>query len=118
MTLKELEDKWHYSRLSPLGKELWDSFPDGEWFYPRSRNDGFMDDMHVRTHVEHTKTKIRLAMDFQRNTMMAYGEHGPTWGFVLSKLEQKILLKRFRECCNKALAFQFQIAPFKNEQPF
>ena len=112
MTLKDLEDKWHYSRLSPLGKELWDSFPDGEWFYPREGN-GYMGEDHVRTHVEHTKTKIRLAMNFKHDLMTVYGEHGPTWHFVLSKLEQKILLKRFRECCNKALAFQFQIAPFK-----
>lgn len=112
MTLKELEDKWHYSRLSPLGKELWDSFPDGEWFYPREGNQ-YMSEDPVRTHVEHTKTKIRLAMSFKNDTVIVYGEHGPTWGFVLSKLEQKILLKRFRECCNKALAFQFQIAPFK-----
>ena len=117
MTLKELEDKWHYSRLSALGKELWDSFPDGEWFYPREGNQ-YMSEDPVRTHVEHSKTKIRLAMSFKSDTMIVYGEHGPTWGFVLDKLEQKILLKRFRECCNKALAFQFQIAPFKNDPPF
>lgn len=112
MTLKELEDKWHYSRLSPLGKELWDSFPEGEWFYPQAGN-GYMGDEYFRIHVEHRQTKIRVAMNFQQDVMSVYGEHGPTWSFVLDKLEQKILLKRFRECTNKALAFQFQIAPFK-----
>jgi len=115
MTLKELEDKWHYSRLSPLGKELWDSFPEGEWFYPQAGN-GYMGDEYFRIHVEHRQTKIRVAMNFQQDGMSVYGEHGPTWSFVLDKLEQKILLKRFRECTNKALAFQFQIAPFKENQ--
>ncbi len=112
MTLKELEDKWNRSRLSPLGQELWDSFSEDEWFYPQAGN-GYMGEDHVRIHVEHTKTKIRLAMNFQHEIMSVYGEHGPTWTFVLTKPEQKILLKRFRECTNKALAFQFQIAPFK-----
>lgn len=116
MTLKELEDKWHYSRLSPLGKELWDSFADGEWFYPSNQHSYGEEPM--RTHVEHHKTKIRLAMTFKYNSLNVYSEHGPAWHFVLSSLEQKILLKRFRECVNKQLAFRFQIAPFKNEQPF
>jgi hypothetical protein len=117
MTLQEIEDKWNRSRLSPLGKELWDSFPEGEWFYPQAGN-GYMGDEHFRIHVEHRQTKIRIAMNFQHDVMSVYGEHGPTWSFVLTKTEQKILLKRFRESANKALAFQFQIAPFRNESPF
>jgi hypothetical protein len=112
MTLKELEDKWNYHRLSPLGKELWDSFPDGEWFYP-SRDSGYMGDDPVRVHVEHMKTKIRLAMSFKHDMMTVYTEHGTTFHYVLTFNEQKILLNRYRECANKALAFKFQIAPFK-----
>ena len=110
MTLKELEDKWHYSRLSPLGKELWDTFAEGEWFYPNQNSYG---EEVMRTHIEHSKTKLRVAFSFKQEMVTPYGEHGPSFGFVLSKLEQKILLKRFRECVNTQLAFQFKIAPFK-----
>jgi hypothetical protein len=115
MTLKELEDKWHYSRLSPLGKELWDTFAEGEWFYPSQNGYG---DETIRTHIEHRKTKLRVAFSFKQEMVTPYGEHGPSFGFVLDKLEQKILLKRFRECVNTQLAFQFKIAPFKNDPPF
>ena len=115
MTLKELEDKWNRSRLSPLGQELWDSFAEPDWCYPSGNSWG---EDGVRTHIEHHKTKIRVALNFQYELVSVYGEHGPTWSFVLTKPEQKILLKRFRECTNKALAFQFQIAPFKTESTF
>lgn len=116
MTLKELEDRWHRSRLSPLGIELWDSFAEPDWHYPNGQ--GNYGEEFARTHIEHIKTKVRVALNFKHEQLSVYFEHGPTMAFVLDKLEQKILLKRYRECCNKQIAFQFQIAPFKNNTDF
>jgi hypothetical protein len=115
MTLKELEDKWHYRQLSPFGRELWDSFAEPDWCYPNGNNWG---EDGVRTHIEHIKTKVRLALNYKHNLVTVYYEHGPGMGFVLNNKEQKLLLRRFKDCANRNLAFQFQIAPFKTESTF
>jgi hypothetical protein len=111
MSFKTFRESWIRRTLSPLGQELWDSLADEHtWCYPNMS--GFGEDP-VRTHIEHMQTKIRLAFNFKHDILTVYQEHGTSFHYVLTKYEQKALLTRFRDCTNKALAFQFQIAPFK-----
>ena len=112
--IKELVERWQRSRLSPLGLELWDSFGEPDWHYP----DLLYGTDSQRTHIEHNRTKLRVALNYKHATLTVYYERGPAMDFTLKKVEQKILLKRYKECTNKMIAFQFQIAPFKGENQY
>lgn len=108
--IKQLRDWNDKRRLSELGRMLWDSMMDDEWLFDKPRYSD-IDAVHFK--MVHAKTKLEASISYRLNAFRIGREDGPTWDYALSKTEQEILLRRLRYCTNKQLAFQFQLAPFK-----
>ena len=108
--LKKLTEWNDKRRLSELGRMLWDSFLDDESLFVRSQYSD-IDTAHFM--MRHNKTKLELACSYRLKAMRIGLHEGAALDYALSKTEQEILLRRLQYCTNRQLAFQFQLAPFK-----